>query len=97
MNLARKVEVLDRQVTDARNGSDAPRARQNVVFEAGYFAGRLGRDHVVLLHEAAVELPSDLQGVVYVPLDPAGAWKMKLTHEMASAGIPVDWSGLAGQ
>jgi hypothetical protein len=24
-------------------GDDAPRARQNVVFEAGYFAGRLGR------------------------------------------------------
>lgn len=80
-----------------KGGDDAPRARQNVVFEAGYFAGRLGRARVVLLHEATVELPSDLHGVVYVPLDPAGAWKMKLAHEMASAGIAVDWSGLAGQ
>lgn len=79
------------------DGDDAPRARQNVVFEAGYFAGRLGRARVVLLHEAAVELPSDLHGVVYVPLDLAGAWKMKLVHEMASASIAVDWSGLAGQ
>lgn len=76
---------------------DAPRARQNVVFEAGYFAGRLGRASVVLLHESDVELPSDLDGVVYVPLDPAGAWKMKLVHEMASVGITVDWSGLSGQ
>lgn len=77
--------------------TEVPRARQNVVFEAGYFAGRLGRDRVVLLHEANVEVPSDLHGVVYIPLDSAGAWKMKLTHEMSSAGIPVDWSGLAGQ
>jgi predicted nucleotide-binding protein len=76
---------------------DAPRARQNVVFEAGYFAGRLGRARVVLLHESGVELPSDLDGVVYVALDPAGAWKMKLVHEMANVGITVDWSGLAGQ
>lgn len=81
-----------------RNGeTDRPRARQNVVFEAGYFAGRLGRARVVLLHEQDVELPSDLDGVVYVPLDPSGAWKMKLTHEMSSAGMHVDWSGLAGQ
>lgn len=78
-------------------GTDAPRARQNVVFEAGYFSGRLGRNRVVLLHEANVELPSDLHGVVYIPLDAAGAWKMKLTNELSSAGIPVDWSGLAGQ
>jgi predicted nucleotide-binding protein len=76
---------------------EAPRARQNVVFEAGYFAGRLGRARVVLLHEAGVELPGDLDGIVYVPLDPAGAWKMKLAHEMASEGLAVDWSGLAGQ
>lgn len=82
----------------AKDASDeAPRARQNVVLEAGYFAGRLGRARVVLLHESGVELPSDLDGIVYVPLDPAGAWKMKLAHELASAGVRVDWSGLAGQ
>ncbi|MCR6706493.1 MAG: nucleotide-binding protein [Cellulomonas sp.] len=46
--------------------TDQARARQNVVFEAGYFAGRLGRGNVVLLHGAGVELPSDLAGVVYV-------------------------------
>lgn len=80
-------------------GSDADnqRARQNVIFEAGYFAGRLGRDRVVLLHEEDVELPSDLHGVAYVALDAAGAWKMKLTHELSSAGVHVNWEGLAGQ
>lgn len=82
----------------AKSGpTDQARARQNVIFEAGYFAGRLGRDRVVLLHETGVELPSDLQGIVYVPLDKSGAWKMKVAHEMANAGIPVDWANLAGQ
>jgi predicted nucleotide-binding protein len=75
---------------------DSPRARQNVVFEAGYFAGRLGRANVVLLHESGVELPGDLDGVVYVSLDEAGAWKMRLAHEMSNAGINVNWEGLAG-
>lgn len=78
------------------DATDQARARQNVVFEAGYFAGRLGRSNVVLLHESGVELPSDLSGVVYVPLDSAGAWKMKVAHEMSNAGMTVDWSGLAG-
>ncbi|MFI5624090.1 TIR domain-containing protein [Nocardioides sp. NPDC051685] len=77
--------------------SESARARQNVVFEAGYFAGRLGRERVVMLHETGVELPSDLSGVVYVGLDAAGAWKMKLAHEMSNAGMTVDWGGLAGQ
>lgn len=76
---------------------DSPRARQNVVLEAGYFAGLLGRARVVLLHEDGVELPSDLAGIVYVPLDDAGAWKMKLAHEMSNEGLSVDWSALAGQ
>lgn len=75
---------------------DSLRARQNVVFEAGYFAGRLGRARVVLLHEEGVELPSDLHGIVYVPLD-SGGWKFKVAHEMAAAGIPVNWDALAGQ
>ena len=39
-------------------GDEAPRARQNVVFEAGYFAGRLGRARLVLLHEEGLELPA---------------------------------------
>lgn len=77
--------------------TDSPRARQNVVLEAGYFAGLLGRARVVLLHEAGVELPSDLAGIIYVSLDDGGAWKMKVAHEMANAGFAVDWSKLAGQ
>ena len=47
------------------NPDDKPRARQNVVFEAGYFIGKLGRDRIVILSDSGVEIPSDLSGVVY--------------------------------
>jgi Predicted nucleotide-binding protein containing TIR-like domain len=45
-----------------------PRARQNVVLEFGYFMAKLGRGRVVALHEAGVELPSDVIGVLYKSL-----------------------------
>jgi predicted nucleotide-binding protein len=41
-----------------------PRARQNVVFELGFFFGKLGREHVTVLFEADVEKPSDVEGLV---------------------------------
>lgn len=66
------------------------RARQNVIFELGYFIGRLGRRRVCALHEQGIELPSDYQGVVYIPYDPAGAWKMLIARELKAAGIDVD-------
>lgn len=76
--------------------SDSPRARQNVVFEAGYFAGLLGRARVVLLHEEGVELPSDLAGIVFVPLDSAGGWKTTVAREMDAQGLEVEWKALRG-
>jgi predicted nucleotide-binding protein len=41
------------------------RARQNVIFEFGYFVGRLGRSRVCCLHTGNVVLPTDLSGMVY--------------------------------
>ena len=67
-----------------------PRARQNVVFEFGYFIGRLGRKHVCALTKGNVEIPSDYDGVIYIPLDDVGGWKMKLVKELKGAGIDVD-------
>lgn len=69
---------------------ERPRARQNVIFEAGYFVARLGRSNVVLLHEDGVELPSDLSGVVYESLDASGNWRGQLGKEMRAAGIKAD-------
>jgi len=67
-----------------------PRARQNVVFELGFFIGNLGRKRVCTLYQEGLELPSDYKGVVYVPLDPRGAWKLQLGGELKAAGLEVD-------
>tara|TARA_R100000005_G_C4999475_1_gene206233 strand:+ start:1303 stop:2079 length:777 start_codon:yes stop_codon:yes gene_type:complete len=58
------------------------RARQNVIFETGYFIGKLGRDKVIILYENGVEKPSDYDGVVYIPL--SGNWKYELAKEINS-------------
>ena len=66
------------------------RARQNVIFELGYFAGKLGRGRVCLLRKGNVEIPSDLFGVVYTDMDPAEGWKSALVKELKAAGIQFD-------
>ena len=68
--------------------SQNPRARQNVVLEFGFFIAKLGRNRVVALYESDVELPSDLNGVLYKPL--AGNWHTALAKELLAAGIEVD-------
>ena len=70
--------------------SEKYRARQNVVFEHGFFLGKLGRDHVCALVKGDVETPGDLSGVIYVPMDKAGAWKISLATNMKAAGLPID-------
>jgi predicted nucleotide-binding protein len=73
-----------------------PRARQNVIMELGYFIGRLGRTRVCALHKGSVELPSDYQGVVYVEMDAAGAWRAKLAQELVQSKISIELIGLLG-
>lgn len=67
-----------------------PRARQNVVFEWGFFIGKLGRHRVRALIKGKVEIPSDYDGVLYVEMDDGGAWKMKLVRELRAAEYAVD-------
>lgn len=55
-----------------------PRARQNVILELGFFLAQLGRSRVGVIHEPGVEVPSDYSGVLYIPLDEAGAWRFLL-------------------
>jgi predicted nucleotide-binding protein len=62
-----------------------PRARQNVVFEFGFFVAKLGRSHVVALLEKGVERPSDIDGVLYKRFD--GNWHTELAKEIRAAGI----------
>jgi predicted nucleotide-binding protein len=68
----------------------SPRARQNVVFEHGYFIGKLGRENVTAIIKGDLEKPNDISGVVYETLDDAGAWKFKLAKEMKTSGCEID-------
>lgn len=44
------------------------RARQNVIFEMGYFFGKLQRSKakILLLYKGELDLPSDISGIVYI-------------------------------
>ena len=67
-----------------------PRPRQNVVLEWGFFLGKIGRNRVCALIKGDMEIPSDYAGVIYLPLDDAGAWQIRLVAELQNAGFPVD-------
>ena len=67
------------------------RARQNVVFETGYFIGKLGRNRVVLIADKGVEIPSDLQGVVYTETN---GWQYSVLKELKAIGYNVDYNKL---
>ncbi|MBD5111435.1 MAG: nucleotide-binding protein [Ruminococcaceae bacterium] len=63
------------------------RARQNVVFEAGYFIGKLGRKNVIIVAEQGIELPSDMQGVVYTD---RSDYRLDILKELYSMKFSVD-------
>ena len=54
----------DRQVRKDSTRDAVP--RDNVIFEAGYFAGAKGTGSVLIIHEAGAKLPTDLGGFVYL-------------------------------
>lgn len=56
------------------------RARQNVIFETGFFIGKLGRQNVIVLYETGVEIPSDYSGVIFISL--VDNWKDDLRKEI---------------
>jgi len=72
------------------------RARQNVIFELGYFAGQLGRGRVCLLRKGKVEIPSDLYGVIYTEMDAGEGWQTKLVRELIAAKLQFDPSRFWG-
>lgn len=68
-----------------------PRARQNVVFELGFFIGALGPERVVAMLKGDVERPSDFDGVLYISLDDSN-WRVALARELQAIGFEVDWN-----
>ncbi len=58
--------VTPDDITESR-GARRPAARDNVLFEAGLFMGRLGRERTFLVcpRDQSVGLPSDLAGMIF--------------------------------
>jgi predicted nucleotide-binding protein len=63
------------------------RARQNVVFELGFFIGALRSERVAALIKGDI----DFDGVVYISLDEAD-WHTRLGRELQAAGYSIDWN-----
>jgi hypothetical protein len=55
---------------DVQNGGGARQAvpRDNVVFEAGYFASAKGKKRVLIVRETGAKMPADLGGDIYASL-----------------------------
>lgn len=57
--------TVDQEAVEDISRKKEYRARPNVIFEFGYFAGKLGRNRVCCLYTGDVTLPSDLNGLLY--------------------------------
>lgn len=69
------------------------RARQNVVFEHGLLIGLLGADRVCALVKGELEIPSDLNGVIYKSVPDGGGLQsieLELFRELTRAGFELD-------
>lgn len=79
----------DDRVMNDRGQFESYRARQNVIFEMGLFAGTLGRDKVIVLYEPKnnFEFPSDIQGVFYIAYNNSNQWKKELKQAFEKIGF----------
>ncbi|HUT59761.1 MAG TPA: nucleotide-binding protein [Phycisphaerae bacterium] len=94
---AAKSEVDNASTESEKLAKLAPRARQNVVFELGFFVGRLTRDRVCVLRRGGLEIVSelsDLHGVLCLEMDESGAWRQNLARVLKEAGFQVDLNRL---
>ena len=68
-----------------------PRARQNAILEAGMAFARLGPDKTILLKKGALELPSDLDGIIRLEYNKnVKEIAQKIAQRLLGAGIPID-------
>jgi len=84
----------DRAMPKDRPEEQELRARQNVIFEFGFFIGKLDRSKVVALYKKGVVMPSDYSGVVYIEMDYGNGWQLKLAKDIKEAGLTVDLNKL---
>ena len=56
----------------------------------------MGLAKVCALVKGDVELPSDISGIVYIPMDDNGAWKVSLAKELNNADIKFNLEKFVG-
>ncbi len=61
--------------------------------------GSEGDRDVLLLHVSAlkkrdVELPSDIQGMLWIEMATGDEWKLSLIHDVQAAGLQIDLNNL---
>jgi predicted nucleotide-binding protein len=83
------VLMTDDDVGALKGAKLAPRARQNVILELGYFLSHLGQQRVCALITPGLETPSDFDGIVYIRMDSGEKWKAQLKRELQAAGMPL--------
>ena len=72
-----------------------PRPRQNVIFEWGFFTGKLGRGRVAVLVKNDADgtepvRPTDYDGVMHYPMMDSRQWQNDVLKELQTAGYDVD-------
>ena len=83
------VLMTDDDVGSLKGGTLAPRARQNVILELGYFLAHLRQSRVCALITPGLETPSDFDGIVYIRMDDGATWKKELARELRAVGMPI--------
>ena len=83
------VLMTDDDVGGVKGSDLAPRARQNVILELGYFLAHLGQQRVCALITPGLETPSDFDGIVYIRMDQNERWKTELRRELRAAEMPL--------
>ncbi len=81
----------DDESVEHGTGKKVKRARQNVIFEAGYFMGalkRMGNITFLVENVPGMDLPTDISGIGYISIaEGLGAAKEELRRELREAGL----------
>ena len=73
-----------------------PRARQNVVLEMGMLLSSIGRSRVAILKKGHLEVPSDTNGILYIPFnDHVKETVPRLVERLGSAGFKITSENIA--
>lgn len=75
--------------TDDDQFNEEKRARQNVIFEYGYFIGKLGRRKTFYLKKGDITIPSDIQGIAHSSYDED--WRRELFGTLRTSGFDLNF------